>query len=536
MSIAILPKLSARWITSSSSVERLSYYCYSKQSLLELALTFHPFLLRLKALSPTESFEEAMPPRSSPHAADDTKKFLESAEDIPNIILSLTQQMRKMHPHSHISSAYDKFVSDPQSDSKIEDPNSLLASLGSRDLCPVVHFINATLPKDLAMTLGIPSSPPNPLSLFHAIQAFFLPALEENKPIQDQITNWQKLFSLKCRLNIQDNKLEGLFLQLTCSEPSSLNAAAFDQLVSSTIIASSNTSPSEAFVAQSANPVQKFPSSSSGGEVHCPPYHLLDRFSAQCFYCGEQKPPKTPEFHPPTPLASKTSRIIGGRVSQVSFLKDSSPGDVLANSGVSTHLTGALEFVTAIQPISPFNIFLADYKTMIEISQIKNLKIPITNGWLAISNVPFLDKISGTVLSLGQLVRAGVLPVFEGFSLFLYLRDVSIPTVFNNNVWWIQTRSLNTRPSIMQINVAQNLPKLLTPFQWHRPLGHACDKTVKQFLKENVPGYNVKSWTPFYCDICARAKSTHCQAKNRVEIPKDKLLDLLVSDVLGLIK
>ncbi|MBW0492090.1 hypothetical protein O181_031805 [Austropuccinia psidii MF-1] len=76
-----------------------------------------------------------MPPCSSRHAADDTESRMEASEDIPNMILSLTQQMRKMQSdhaakiaslHSSLSSqmplarshsspsAYAKYISDPQ--------------------------------------------------------------------------------------------------------------------------------------------------------------------------------------------------------------------------------------------------------------------------------------------------------------------------------------------------------------------------------------------------------------------------------------
>ncbi|MBW0468728.1 hypothetical protein O181_008443 [Austropuccinia psidii MF-1] len=228
-----------------------------------------------------------MPPFSSHHALDNSNSKAEAAEDIPNLILSLTQQMRKMQSDhaaemaflhssllsspnpaslcSHVSSsAYDNFISDPQKlsgccltikpdgsiysewlnklndilyfvfekTSKIDDSISLLNALASRSLHPVTHFINSTIPKYLSMSLGVPSSPPNPLSFFHAIQACFSSGnhfqkmalicywselvsstLDGNAPIQDQITNWRKIVSMKHCLKIQDYELEGLFLQ-----------------------------------------------------------------------------------------------------------------------------------------------------------------------------------------------------------------------------------------------------------------------------------------------------------------------------------
>ncbi|MBW0504803.1 hypothetical protein O181_044518 [Austropuccinia psidii MF-1] len=37
----------------------------------------------------------------------------------------------------------------------------------------------------------------------------------------------------------------------------------------------------------------------------------------------------------------------------------------------------------------------------------------------------------------------------------------------------------------------------------------------------------------FYCKVCAKSKSTHWLARARVDITRDKLLDLLVSDIMG---
>ncbi|MBW0463582.1 hypothetical protein O181_003297 [Austropuccinia psidii MF-1] len=179
---------------------------------------------------------------------------------------------------------------------------------------------------------------------------------------------------------------------------------------------------------QPSTSTPKFRSSPSAGDACRPPEHLLDLFGAQCFYCGDvghwrfdcprrrrsstgSRPatphnvcPKTPDFLPPTPSAVETLRAFGGRVSQVSFVKENSSKNVLADSGVSTDLSGAPNFVTSKMTIRPFDIFLADYETTIKLSQIVKLKITVAEGWLFIPNVPFSDKISGTILLLGQLV------------------------------------------------------------------------------------------------------------------------------------
>ncbi|MBW0474765.1 hypothetical protein O181_014480 [Austropuccinia psidii MF-1] len=196
------------------------------------------------------------------------------------------------------------------------------------------------------------------------------------------------------------------------------------------------------------------PSSFPISEPCRPPEHLFDKLGAQCFYCGElghwkancprrhcsssgSRPitpqgfhPKTPYFCPPTPLALRTSRNVRARVSKVSFIKENSSEKVLADSCVSTHLTGATKFVTAWMDVVLPKIILADSKTTITVCQTMNLKIPVPGGWLNISDVPFSNEVSGTVLSLSQLVQTGILPVFKGVSLFLYLGDVIVPTFF----------------------------------------------------------------------------------------------------------
>ncbi|MBW0461676.1 hypothetical protein O181_001391 [Austropuccinia psidii MF-1] len=69
--------------------------------------------------------------------------------------------------------------------------------------------------------------------------------------------------------------------------------------------------------------------------------------------------------------------------------------------------------------------------------------------------------------------------------------------------------------------------------KWHLRLRHASDKVVRSFLKQHVPSFELKSWQPFYCKVCAKSKSTHQLAKVCVDVPIDKPFDLLVSDIMG---
>ncbi|MBW0506189.1 hypothetical protein O181_045904, partial [Austropuccinia psidii MF-1] len=67
----------------------------------------------------------------------------------------------------------------------------------------------------------------------------------------------------------------------------------------------------------------------------------------------------------------------------------------------------------------------------------------------------------------------------------------------------------------------------------HERLGHACDKMLISSLKQHLPLFDHKSWQPFYCGTCAVTKSAHRLARARTKIPKESLLELLVSDVMG---
>ncbi|MBW0479628.1 hypothetical protein O181_019343 [Austropuccinia psidii MF-1] len=62
---------------------------------------------------------------------------------------------------------------------------------------------------------------------------------------------------------------------------------------------------------------------------------------------------------------------------------------------------------------------------------------------------------------------------------------------------------------------------------------HASNRVVRSFLKQHVPSFDMRTWQSFYCEVCAKSKSTHQLARARVDITREKLLDLLVSDIMG---
>ncbi|MBW0472559.1 hypothetical protein O181_012274 [Austropuccinia psidii MF-1] len=68
---------------------------------------------------------------------------------------------------------------------------------------------------------------------------------------------------------------------------------------------------------------------------------------------------------------------------------------------------------------------------------------------------------------------------------------------------------------------------------WNVRLGHARDKTMLSFRRKHVPSLDPTSWQPFFCEVCVKGKCTHYQVQHWSDIPKDKALDLLFSDIMG---
>ncbi|MBW0485952.1 hypothetical protein O181_025667 [Austropuccinia psidii MF-1] len=162
---------------------------------------------------------------------------------------------------------------------------------------------------------------------------------------------------------------------------------------------------------------------------------------------------------------------------------------------------------------------------------------------MIVQDIPFSTKISGTILSIGRLCRAGVIPFFDALLLSLLVFNVLVTTTFLNDCWWIYVVSREgtigsaaetSSPRFFEMNPV-SLPNATTLSlrEWHEQLGHACDKVVISFLKQHVPTFDIKTWQTFYCPVCTKAKSTHQLARARMDIPKQEPLDLLVSDVLG---
>ncbi|MBW0481589.1 hypothetical protein O181_021304 [Austropuccinia psidii MF-1] len=290
-------------------------------------------------------------------------------------------------------------------------------------------------------------------------------------------------------------------------------------------------------------------------EVRRPPNHLVDKFGAACFHCGRAShwhadcpitkgvanpnpcpsKPKTPEERPPSASGSRYQRE---QVSQVQFMEHHAADKVLIDSGASIHLSGSKNFATDLRTIHPFRILFADLNSLITITKIATLKIPVKGGVVVVSDVPFSDKVLGMILSVGRLCKAGVFPLFSGLALSLVVCNRIITTTFHNDCWWmnvklwegtIESEAETPSPPLFEMNPL-SFPSTakLSCQEWH-----ASDRVVRSFLKQNVPSFDMGTWKSFYCEVCAKSKSTHRLARARVDITRDKPLDLLVSDIMG---
>ncbi|MBW0526958.1 hypothetical protein O181_066673 [Austropuccinia psidii MF-1] len=383
-------------------------------------------------------------------------------------------------------------------------------------------------------------------------------------------------------LGVEADELEGLLAQAACHAPPSLGEVAFDQLVTAAILAKGDKKPLSTFIGQIImNASQK----DSEATQHPSPffYCVSEPLDSPALYSRLQSPhfPRTlaltNKVHRPLNifsigLGALASTVVGLEtgeptahtprgtpehrsqppssphyqrecVSQVKFVKHGTADRVLIDNGASIHLSGSLQFTTVMRDIPPFRIFFADSNSSVTISQTTALKILVNNGFVIIRNVPFSKEISGTILSVGRLCRAGVVPLSDGLSLSLLLSNVLVTTTFVNGCWWLdvvhggetnRSAAVSSPPCLLEMNLI-SLPTSvsLSPRGWHNRLGHACNKFVISLLKQHVPSFDVKIWQSFYCKVCAKAKSTHGIAKARTNIPKDKPLNLLVSDIMG---
>ncbi|MBW0557114.1 hypothetical protein O181_096829, partial [Austropuccinia psidii MF-1] len=295
-----------------------------------------------------------------------------------------------------------------------------------------------------------------------------------------------RTFAMFKKLGVDTNELEGLLAQAVCHAPPDLGQVVFNQLVTAAILAKGNKKPFSTFIGQVImNALQKNTDSNQRSspfiycvsepltptihlprphspflsrsfmqaeDVHRPPEHLVDRFGGSCFHCGRTGHWELTAHILGVLLTQTHGLLLLGpcvqyargclsaiptlyqqeRVSQVLFVKRNTSDRVLIDTGESIHMSGSHCFATDIQDIPPFCIFFADSNSSVAISQTTTFKLPVKNSFVIICDIPFTQKILGTILSVGRLCRAGVIPFFNGLSLSLL-----VTTTFVKDCWWM---------------------------------------------------------------------------------------------------
>ncbi|MBW0501222.1 hypothetical protein O181_040937 [Austropuccinia psidii MF-1] len=217
----------------------------------------------------------------------------------------------------------------------VNDSPSLLENCSPQENREISHFIDATLPPDFALCIGVVPSCTTAKEFFSTIKARCFPGnqfqklkvvcnllgmLVKNgsgqlKPNSTIILTLQKSFALFKKLGVEADEIEGLLAQAACHAPSTL-----DQLVTSAIMARGSKKPLSTFVGQAilnALPAANGPTQHSSpfiyrvsdlpgsshfqsrlrspyspkpisttSEVRQPPEHLVDKFGGSCFHCG----------------------------------------------------------------------------------------------------------------------------------------------------------------------------------------------------------------------------------------------------------
>ncbi|MBW0516085.1 hypothetical protein O181_055800 [Austropuccinia psidii MF-1] len=163
---------------------------------------------------------------------------------------------------------------------------------------------------------------------------------------------------------------------------------------------------------------------------------------------------------------------------------------VLIDTGASIHLSGTVHFATCTCSVFPFCIFFANSNSSVLISHMTTLKLPVSGGLVLVHVVEFSDKILGTILSVGRLCTAGVVPVFDDLELSLFVCDFLVTTTFNNNCWWLDIlaeegtgRSAAASPACVLSKIEMPLiskpaSMSLSSRKWHERLGHLFSEAI----------------------------------------------------------
>ncbi|KAI7940030.1 hypothetical protein MJO28_013682 [Puccinia striiformis f. sp. tritici] len=210
-------------------------------------------------------------------------------------------------------------------------------------------------------------------------------------------------------------------------------------------------------------------------------------------------------------------------------------GTVL-DSGATHHVSGSFHSFFSLFPINPpMKLNLASSTGSMMATHSGHLRITNGDGTLTIPRVLYSPEMTGTLLSLGQLIDAGFRPQFlPNNDILLVSNQFSITAYYRGRSWVILPQSFSLlNHSINAVTRSQVNSQISPSYDWHCRLGHVSDAIVKDFLKRFVPTFDLKSWTPFLCESCKIAKSERRRHSLPEVIPRENKLDLLVTDVLG---
>jgi hypothetical protein len=110
----------------------------------------------------------------------------------------------------------------------------------------------------------------------------------------------------------------------------------------------------------------------------------------------------------------------------------------------------------------------------------------------------------------------------------------TITAHYRNRSWVVDSNSFRLySPHISAVSTRSSSTLTSPSYNWHCRLGHVSDAVVKNFLQRFVPNFDLKSWAPFICETCKQTKSERRRQSLPEIIPREKRLDLLVTDVMG---
>ncbi|PLW27547.1 hypothetical protein PCASD_23419 [Puccinia coronata f. sp. avenae] len=187
---------------------------------------------------------------------------------------------------------------------------------------------------------------------------------------------------------------------------------------------------------------------------------------------------------------------------------------VLVDSGASACVSGDSPFFTMESRLTkPIPVLLASCNSSMTLTGVGSLRIPMPNGTIRIRNVYHHPSIPYAILSLGILTSHGFLPVFDNNSdMKLKYQHRTFHTTFAKTVG---ASSLPAHPN-QQKTASSSIP-CLTSRRWTASSGTSNWATPTTKLSSNS---------------CS-AKATSQRFLPPSIVPKDKPLDLFVSDVMG---